>query len=131
MSWLLSLKKIVEKKPIIILRFEKDEWERLLESRRGVNEFTIARSHELLEGVRAPSSCLVHGQSEDGELFFFGLISSRSAVTTLESRIKIRRCVQIQPNSKSKLLQLVTEKTHAKNLKERLSESESVIALSP
>jgi len=43
--WLRILKQFVEKKPIVVLRFEDEEWTRLLESRRGINEFTIARSH--------------------------------------------------------------------------------------
>lgn len=129
--WLDLLKQFVENKPIFVLRFDYGEWEQLRESRRGAHEFTIARSHALLEGVRVPTLCLIQGKSASDENLYLGLISSRSAVTTLESRIKIRRGVQIQPHSRSGLLRLVTEKPHAKNMKERLREGEAVIALSP
>jgi hypothetical protein len=49
--WLASLKKFVEEKPLVIVRFTQAEWETLRESRRGVNEFTFARAHYQLEGV--------------------------------------------------------------------------------
>ena len=52
-------------------------------------------------------------------------------MTTLESRIKIRRVVQIQPESKAKLIQLVSERPHAQNLKKKLRSTESVATLSP
>jgi hypothetical protein len=121
----------VEGKPIVVLRFDQDEWTRLRYSRRSVNEFTIARSHELLYGVRALTPCLIEGKTNDGEHLFFGVISSRAAITTLETRIKVRRSVEIQPESTSKLLRFVTESPHSTNLKERLSGNSSVISLSP
>lgn len=130
-SWIDRLKQSAEKKPIVILRFKADEWERLLESRRGVNEFTIARSHEILEGVKSWTLCLIIGKSDGDQNLYFGLISSRSAVTTLDSRIKIRHGVKIQPGSEYKLIRLVTKKPHTMNLKNRLCVSRSVIMLTP
>lgn len=129
--WLRILKQLVEKKPIVFLRFEDEEWTRLLESRLGVNEFTIARSHSLLERVRVPTPCLIQGESDSGQNLYFGLISSRSAVTTLESRIKIRHGVQIQPESEADLIKLVSEMPHAQNLKKKLRSTASVEILSP
>ena len=130
-SWVKSLKEIVEKKPIVVLRFASDEWTSLQDSRYSVNEFTVARAHALLDGVRPVTPCLMHGMSEHGEELYFGLLSSRAAVTTLESRIKIRRGLAIQPRSTSELLNLITNKSHARNLKERLRDGRSVVALSP
>ncbi|MGH2396269.1 MAG: hypothetical protein ACRDFW_04625 [bacterium] len=131
MPWLDVLKQLVEKKPIVVLRFDESEWECLRDSRRSVNEFTIARPHAFLKGVKAPTPCLIQGNSDDDEHLYFGLISSRSPVTTLESRIKVRRSVQIQPNSTTELFRLVTQEPHAKNLKSRLQGRASVVTLSP
>lgn len=132
MPWLKTLTQLVEKRPIVVLRFDDEEWECLHESRRGVSEFTIARSHALLNHVRIPTPCLIQGGESDGsEHLYFGLISSRSAVTTLESRIKIRRGVQIQPESTAELIQLVSERAHAENLKKRLCSPSPVVTLSP
>lgn len=104
-----DLKAIVERKPLVIFQFAGDEWSRLRESRRGANEFTIARSHELLEKVRVPTDCLILGKDNESTEVFFGLASSRSAVTTLESRSKVKRALHIQPSSKPGILELVTD----------------------
>jgi hypothetical protein len=138
--WLQSLKRLVEEKPLVILRFNQAEWHNLYDSRRGVHEFTVARPHGLLEGVRTPAPCLIVGTDVHDEFLgdkvlakslHFGLISSRSAITTLESRIKIRRCVRIKPDSEGGLRKLVTTKPHAKNLADRLRSETSVVQLSP
>jgi hypothetical protein len=138
--WLGILKKLVEQKPLIIIRFDRDEWEGLYNSRRGVHEFTIARSHSLFDDVKTPAPCLIVG-TELAEFFpksaqqrshlHFGLLGSQSGVTTLESRIKVRRCLQIRPNSEIGLLQLVSAKPHRKNLADRLGSKQSIIRLSP
>lgn len=130
-EWLDNLKRLVQEKPLVVFQFDDEEWARLRESRRGANEFTIARSHELFEKVRVPTACLVIGKDNDGSEVYFGLASSRSAVTTLESRIKVKRALHIQPSSKTGILKLVTDKAHARSLSDRLSSRASVIALSP
>lgn len=128
--WLTALKQFVERKPVIILRFEDWEWESLCESRRGITEFTIARPHSLFEGVRTPTPCLIRGGRDGGSLYF-GLISSRSPVSTLESRVKVRRVTRIRPDSEDDLVTLVTGGPFAKSLRERLSARASVVTLSP
>lgn len=138
--WLESLKRLVEKKPLVLIRFEEAEWHSLYDSRRGIHEFTVARAHGLLEGVQVPAPCLIVGTDVHDEFMgdkvlpkslHFGLISSRSPVTTLESRIKIRRCVSIRPDSEGGLQRLVTERPHAKNLASRLRSGASIVQLSP
>lgn len=132
MPWLVKLKQLVEKKPIVILRFDDEEWQCLHESRRGVSEFTFARRHGILDCVKVPTPCIIQGSGKDGEQhLYFGIIGSREPVTTLESRIKVRRVAQIKPNSESELCQLVTEKSHASNLKDKLQDGATVVPLSP
>jgi hypothetical protein len=151
LSWLQRLSGIVEQKPLVIIRFDQHEWSRLYHSRRGVNEFTIARSHSLLEGIPTPTPCIVVTRAptdpesndrdpldpffaeslEGADHLHFGLISSRSAITTLESRIKVKRCVLIEPDSEAELLQLVSHQPHAGNLERRLQSTASIIQLSP
>ena len=96
-----NLKRLVQKRPVVLFRFEGEKWSSLRESRRGANEFTIARSHELFEKVRVPIACLIIGKDGGRSEVFLGVASSRSAVTTLESRIKVKRALHIQPSSKA------------------------------
>lgn len=130
-QWLQSLKQFIERSPLVLFQFEGEEWLRLSTSRRGANEFTIARSHELLKIVQVPTACLVIGKDGDWSEVYFGLASSLTTVTTLESRIKVKRALRIQPSSKSDILKLVKDKSHARNLRDRLSSRQSVISLSP
>ena len=100
----------------------------------------MARAHGLLDGLRTPAPCLIVGTDVDDELkdpkvasksLYFGLINSRSPITTLELRIKVRRCMGIWPVSEMGLRKLVTEKPHAKNLANRLRPKSSIVQLSP
>jgi hypothetical protein len=129
-QWLANLKLLVEEKPLVVFQFNEEEWARLRESRRGANEFTVARSHELFAKVRVPSACLVIGEDNDGSEVYFGLVSSRSAITTLESRIKVKRALRIQPSSRSDIIKLVTNRVHARNLSDRLATTTFVVPLS-
>jgi hypothetical protein len=129
--WLSALKNLVEKKRLVILRFDEDEWERLRESRRGVSEFTAARPHALLADAKFPTVCLIQGHRVEGEELYFGLINSGGAVTTLESRIKVQQVVSIQPKSEADLLKLITKEPHQRNLKKALRQRSSVVTLSP
>jgi hypothetical protein len=130
-GWLDKLRHLVEKKPLIILIFDGAEWDSLRESRRGVNEFTVARRHDLLKSAKPSTPCLIWGKNSDSESIYFGLISSRSAITTLDSRLKIRRALEIQPSSQSKLIRLVKDRKHAQSLTARLRDGKSVVTLTP
>ncbi|MBF6567724.1 MAG: hypothetical protein IVW54_02475 [Candidatus Binataceae bacterium] len=130
-TWLDKLMGFVEQTPIVVLRFDDGEWERLNESRRGVNEFTIARPHDLFNHVKIPTPCLVQGRRGHDEELRFGLITSKAAITTLDSRIKVTRTLQILPQRTSGLLRLVTAKPHANNLKMKLQERSGFVSLSP
>lgn len=129
-QWLDILKRFVEKNPIVILRFLGAEWESLRDSRNGVSEFTIAKFHPLLKKVKVQTLCIVSGKSEDGESLFLGLITSKGAVTTLDSRIKIKRCLKIQPQTEAELSKLFVEKHYLSDFKSRLDTNSPVIYLS-
>jgi len=130
MDWLNLLKKFVEETAIVVFSFEGDRWKRLAESRRGINEFTVALPHDSVGAIKPPTPCLIFCNGDDGDQLYFGLVTSRAPITTLESRIKVRRAVEIQPQSKAALLELVSEQPHSTNLKKRLEQDLPVAMLS-
>ena len=137
-QWFTTLTDSVAARPCVILRFESQEWRHLRESRHGVSEFTIARPHNLVERIKTPAVCLIYGENsgrfsrEPGEPeAYFGIVSSRSAVTTLETRIKIKRALSIDPPSEQSLGNLVVDQPFTSNLKRKLGSEQSVIVLSP
>lgn len=131
MSWLETLKNYSERHPIVVLRFSSNEWESLVNSRRGANEFTIARPHVQVDEVKVPVPCLIIGESGGQEQIYFGLISSKSPITTLDTRLKVSRAVSISPESSAGMISLVTEMPYAKNLAARLQSEQPVTLLSP
>lgn len=131
MNWLVALKKYAERHPIVVLRFSEDEWESLVNSRRGVNEFTIARHHSKFSGVKVPAPCLILGSAEHVERVYFGILSSKSPITTLDSRAKVSRAVVVTPSSEAGLLSLMAVAKFAKMLTSRLGSNSEVTLLSP
>lgn len=131
MDWLEALKTHSESHPIVVLRFSADEWESLLNARRGANEFTVARTHSMVRDVKVPAPCLVLGDESTDPQAYFGLVSSKSPITTLESRLKVSRAVAIRPATSDGLGAMVTETPHARNLTSRLQSDAAVDTLSP
>lgn len=130
MAWLDTLKEYVERHPIVVLRFSDEEWEGLLNSRRGVNEFTVARHHAHVDGVKIPAPCLILGKFDGTEQICFGLLTSKGAITTLDTRIKVSRSVEITPSTATSVAALVTEAPYAKNFSARLQSTQPVTLLS-
>lgn len=129
-DWLNILEARVREKSLAVFQFEGEEWRRLRESRLGAHEFTVARSREAMSEVQALTACLIFGTDGHRAEAHFGLVSSRLAVSTLDSRVKVRRALPIHPSSKTRLLRLVREQPHAGNLQRRLASDETVIVLS-
>ena len=128
-DWLGILERTVRKRHLAIFRFHGEEWYRLRESRRGLAEFTIARAHDLLDKLRAPTACLILGKDEVDAQILFGLLSSRAPVSTLESRLKVTRAQKIQLPPDTDLPHIVTRKSHLTGLQELLDSNASVVVL--
>lgn len=134
-SWLATLQQLVEAKPCVVVQLDENDSARLTESKYGFNEFTMVRSHDMLSGIKTPTACLVFGSlphHKDGAAAhgYLGIVSSRGPITTLDTRIKIRRAVRIEPNKVKGLIALLGSDPHAGRLLKKL-ESEPVAVLSP
>lgn len=137
-TWLMTLRRYVEAKPCVILRLDENDSDSLAGSRLGFSEFTLARARGLLSEIKPPTVCLIFGKHEDLEnagssipTAFFGIVSSRSAVTTLDSRIKIRRARCIEPETETGLLELLGAGQQATLLRKKLESNLPVTVLSP
>ena len=129
-NWRKSLEEIVRQRRLVIFQFDGEEWRRLQESRRGWNEFTIARSHEHLRQIQIPTACILLMQDDFEREARFGVVSSRSPISTLESRIKIKKSQRIQPSSKDGLFLLIADKLPPRK-QDELASNKSVVVLPP
>ena len=98
--WFNLLQQVVRKRRLAVFQFDEEEWDRLRESYRGLSEFTIARFHGALDKLRTPTACLILCRDDFNAEARVGLVSSRSPVSTLESRVKVTRSKKIQPSSR-------------------------------
>src|SRR5271166_3185942 len=121
----------VERNPIAALRLDLSEWNALRESRRGVGEFTTAFPHADFAQLKAPTLCLLLAEVDDEHYAYLALIGARSAITTLQSRVKIKRAVRIKPAEPSALIELLTTTAHRTTLTKRLPQGRGLAVLSP
>lgn len=130
--WLDQLRALVADHSLVILRFTGEEWGGIVNARRGIGHFTVARSHASLEHVRAPTACLIFAEDDFEEAqAHFALLSGRTPVSTLDSRVTIERAHELFPSTGQELLDLVTDRALATDLRKRLAERQNVIRLSP
>ena len=130
-KWLTQLEKAVRKRPLVIFQFAGEELHRLRQSSRGLAEFTIARYHDTFGKLKPPTACLVFCDDGDHVEARFALVNSRSAVSTLESRVKVMRSKQIRPSTKAGLLELITETRHSNQLRQRFASDDPITVLTP
>lgn len=130
--WLDRLRALVADHSLVIFRFTGEEWGGVVNARRGIGHFTVARSHASLEHVRAPTACLIFAEDDfEKAQGYFALLSARTPVSTLDSRVTIERSHAMSPATEDELLGLVTDKALATNLGKRLAEGNNVVRLSP
>lgn len=137
-SWLATLRQHVEAKPCVLLRLDESDSGNLTESRRGFNEFTLARPHGLLSDIKTPTACVIFGSPPEwmrpggaNPHAYLGIVSSRSPITTLDTRIKIKRAVRIEPATEDGLVTLLGTGPQASLLRKKLESTAPVIVLSP
>lgn len=131
MDWLKQLTDLVDRKPLIIFRFSRDEWVRLNSPGGLFSDFTIARSRTLFMNVRLPTAGLLIGKTSNGKTqAYFAYVKGSSYASTLDSRIRFVSARRIFPSAEQDLLHYVTKTAYESNLRIRLSSEELVIPLS-
>ena len=129
-AWLSTLIELVQIKPLVVFHLESEEMWRFRAPNRATNKFTIAMPHETVNQIQIPTVCLVFNKNDHQPGIYFGVASSRSPVSTFESRVAIKRMQLLHPTSKSELLRLISDQPHARNLQNILASHEKVIVLS-
>jgi hypothetical protein len=109
MEWLAEFAEYCERFPIVIFRFPQDEWRAYKGSRRGTREFTFVLPHDAVDKVKRKAPCILIGEDDDHPELRFGLISSRQAISTLHTRIKVIRASALDLKTEDELKALLRE----------------------
>ena len=126
-----NLARWVEKKPLILMRFDEAFSESLHESRYALERFTFARPHSVFGNFKLPTLCLVELQGHDSIECYVGVAKRKTAVTTFDSRITVTKLRQIIPSSLETLNERISNKRFSNTFRNKLSQEHFVSVLSP
>lgn len=121
----------VERKPLILIRFDDDESERLWECRRWPEWFTFVRPHALFESCQVPTICLVEMREAGTTACYLATARRKTAVATTGSRMTVTRVRPLSVHSFKALAKLIMNKRSSSMLQSQLSRAPSVLGLSP
>ena len=88
----------VQKKPMILIRFDEAFSESLYNSRQGFEYLTIVKPHSVFQAFKLPTLCLLEIQEGDATNCYLATVTRKTAVSTFDSRLtikKLRACTQI------------------------------------
>lgn len=131
MSLLAKLPQWFESKPLVLLRFEDGYESALQETRHGLNRFTEVKGHQSLSDVKPPTLCLAEMPDGGSAKFYVGVIKSKAAVATFDSRITIIKLKLLNLVSYSDLAGSLGEKIFQTLLNQKLEHRRFATALSP
>lgn len=137
-SWIRELKAHVAHHPIVILNLEERELHGLKETRDGMRQFSLTRAHDDARGISTPCICLFFaeksrpfGGQADPPAAYAALFKAKSAATTFDSRLTIRRGVEILPSTPADLVKLFKGGKFEQDIKKRLNKDAALVPLGP
>ena len=131
MSEVTKITNWVQKKPLILMRFDEAFSESLHNSRQGFEHLTIVKPHSVLHAIKLPTLCLLEIQEGDATTCYLATATRKTAVSTFDSRLTIKKLRALQPDSLQDLETLITDSRMKHLLSERLPAEGGITNLSP
>lgn len=125
----------VGERSLAILKLDSDLTESLRLSNNGLQKFTFAELHVELEGLRPPTLCLVEvcddRYGDDYNECYVGVVTSKAAVTTFDSRLTIIKLREVNLPSLEALVLKVSKGRYRNMLRDAIQGEFMVSVLSP
>jgi len=121
----------VEKKPMILIRFDEAYSESLYNAKQGFEYLTIVKPHSLFQDFKLPTLCLLDIQEDDGTKCFLATATRKTAVSTFDSRLTIKKLRSVVPCSLEEIADEVTDTRMRSLLNDRLPVDGGFSSLSP
>ena len=103
MSASIKIAQWVQKKPMILIRFDEAFSESLLNSRQGFEHLTIVKPHAVFHDFKLPTLCLMEIQEHGATRCYLATATRKIAVSTFDSRLTIKKLRPITPPSLQEL----------------------------
>ena len=126
-----KIAKWVEKKPIILGRFGEAFSESLNNTARGFEHLTIAKPHSTFQGFKVPTLCLLEIESHDATKCYLATATWKSAISTFDSRLTIKKLRPVAPSSLREIAREVTDTRFSHLLRGRVPIEDDFSILSP
>jgi hypothetical protein len=130
-SALIKIAKWVQKKPMILIRFDEAFSESLRNSRQGFEHLTIAKPHSVLQGFNLPTLCLIEIQEQGATRCYLATATRKIAASTFDSRLTIKKLRPINPTSLQELGGKLTDARMKRMFGERTPAEGQFANLSP
>lgn len=137
-TWVQELRALVVRRPIVILKLADYEVQGLKETRNGVRQFSLSRGHDAAQGIVPPCICLFFaekshpfGGRKDSVAAYLGVLKAKGATTTFDSRLTIRRGVEIKPSTPAGLVNLFKGGKFEGDIGKRLKKNALLTPLGP
>ncbi|OIP25254.1 hypothetical protein AUK22_08230 [bacterium CG2_30_54_10] len=131
MSAAVKIAKWVQKKPLILIRFDEAFSESLHNSRQGFEHLTIVKPHSALQAVKLPTLCLLEIQEGDATKCYLATATRKTAVSTFDSRLTIKKLRALHPDSLQDIASLISDSRMKRLMGERLPDEGGIKNLSP
>lgn len=130
MNAAIKIAKWVQNKPLILIRFDEVESEKLLNLRQWPEQFTKAFPHDFLQDLKLPTICLLEVKNRKETECYLGTITRKTAVTSFDSRLTIKKFRSIHPDSFQGIEDLVSDARMKSLLNGRLPDENALVRLS-
>ena len=131
MSAAVKIAQWVEKKPLILIRFDEDFSKFLLNSRQGFEHLTIVKPHRVFQELKIPTLCLLEIRDHSRTRCYLGTTTRKDAASTFDSRLTIKKLRSVVPSSLNEIEGTVTDLRMKHLLNDRLPVGCGFSCLSP
>lgn len=131
MSAAVKISNWVQKKPMILIRFDQACSAFLHNSRQEFEHLTLVKPHSALDAIKLPTLCLLEIQEGDATKCYMATVTRKTAVSTFDSRLTIKKLRALHPDSFLAVEALLSDSRMKRLLGERLPDEGGISNLSP
>lgn len=110
----------VQRKPLLLLRFDDEYSESLYNTRQGFEHLTIVKPHSILRDFKVPTVCLLEIREQGATRCYLATATRKIAVSTFDSRLTIKKLRPIASSSFHEIEREITNLRMKRLLNDRI-----------
>ena len=107
MSAVVKIANWVQKKPMILIRFDEAYSESLHNSQQGFEHLTIVKPHSIFKDFKLPTLCLVEIQERSATKCYLVTVTRKVSVSTFDSRLTLKKLRVLKQDSLQEIEDIV------------------------